>query len=330
MGPVSEYYELALYKLGWTLYKQEFYEEALHRYMALLDYKVSIGYDFDQTHEEDEERRVADTFRVISLSFSNLGGPEVVSEYFAANGNRSYEDRVYRNLGEYYLDKLRYNDAAKTLQVVRRALSVPPRRAALQHARDRDLRDRPASRSSCSSRRRSSRSTYGLQAEYWRHFDSAESPEVLSYLKTNLKDLANHYHAQYQDAELGGGEARELRGGARAGTAQYLDSFPKDAESPPINYQLADLLLENEDFGERGARVRAHGLRICGARASGRGRLRRGLRAPRAAQGGDRASRRRAQARDTVASSLQIRRHVPATTSMLRRFSARPPTTCTT
>ena len=63
--------------------------------MALLDYKVSIGYDFDQTHEEDDERRVADTFRVISLSFSNLGGPEVVSEYFAANGKRSYEDRIY-------------------------------------------------------------------------------------------------------------------------------------------------------------------------------------------------------------------------------------------
>ena len=48
LGAASSYYELALYKLGWTLYKQEFYEEALHRYMALLDYKVSIGYDFDR------------------------------------------------------------------------------------------------------------------------------------------------------------------------------------------------------------------------------------------------------------------------------------------
>jgi outer membrane protein assembly factor BamD (BamD/ComL family) len=31
---------------------------------------------------------------------------------------------------------------------------------------------------------------------------------------------------------------------------QFLYSFPTDAESPHINYQLADLLLENEDFGE--------------------------------------------------------------------------------
>ena len=39
-GARSDFYELALYKLGWSLYKQDFYEEALHRYMALLDYKL--------------------------------------------------------------------------------------------------------------------------------------------------------------------------------------------------------------------------------------------------------------------------------------------------
>ena len=44
-------------------------------------------------------------------------------------------------------------------------------------------------------------STYGLQAEYWRHFTPEESPEVLAYLKANLKDLATHYHAHYQSAQ---------------------------------------------------------------------------------------------------------------------------------
>ena len=60
----------------------ELYDEALHKYMALLDYKVSTGYDFDQKHEKEDERRVADTYRVISLSFSNLGGPDAVRDYF--------------------------------------------------------------------------------------------------------------------------------------------------------------------------------------------------------------------------------------------------------
>ena len=48
MGVHSDFYELSLYKLGWSFYKQEFYEDALHQYMALLDYKSSIRYDFDR------------------------------------------------------------------------------------------------------------------------------------------------------------------------------------------------------------------------------------------------------------------------------------------
>jgi tetratricopeptide (TPR) repeat protein len=46
MGAQSPFYQLALYKLGWTFYKQELYEEALDKYIALLDHKVSVGYDF--------------------------------------------------------------------------------------------------------------------------------------------------------------------------------------------------------------------------------------------------------------------------------------------
>jgi tetratricopeptide (TPR) repeat protein len=143
MGPVSEYYELALYKLGWSLYKQEHVRRALRQYVALLDYKVSIGYDFDAKHEEGDERRISDTFDIISLSFSNNGGPEAVQQFFARNGKRSYEDRVYRNLGEYYLTKLRYHDAAKSYNTFIAQVPAAQALAALQHARDRDLRDRP-------------------------------------------------------------------------------------------------------------------------------------------------------------------------------------------
>ena len=36
----------------------------------------------------------------------------MVGEYYSTYGSRSYEDRIYQNLGEFYFDKLRYNDAA--------------------------------------------------------------------------------------------------------------------------------------------------------------------------------------------------------------------------
>jgi tetratricopeptide (TPR) repeat protein len=248
LGPDSSYHELALYKLGWTLYKQELYEEALHKYMALLDYKVSIGYNFDQTHTEDDERRVADTFRVISLSFSNLGGPTAVPEYFSRFGHRDYEDRVYSNLGEHYLAKLRYDDAAKTYKAF--VALYPFHRAAPRFSmRVVETFTKGGFPKLVLESKKEFATTYGLQAEYWRHFKPEESPEVLSYLKSNLKDLANHYHAQYQNEDLAGEKLANYRE-ALQWYGSYLQSFPKDPDSPPINYQLADLLLENKDFGE--------------------------------------------------------------------------------
>ena len=246
-GTKSSFYELALYKLGWTFYKQDLYEEALHKYMAVLDYKVSIGYDFDQTHAEDDERRVADTYRVISLSFSNLGGPDAVKEYYSNFGKRSYEDRVYSNLGEHYLEKLRYDDAAKTYKTFV-ALNPFHRAAPRFSMRVVDTFTQAGFPQLVLESKRDFASKYGLKAEYWRHFKPEESPEVMAYLKTNLKDLATHYHAEYQSTEAGEKIANYRE--AQRWYGDYLESFPTDADSPPINYQLADLLLENKDFGE--------------------------------------------------------------------------------
>jgi tetratricopeptide (TPR) repeat protein len=248
MGPSSPFYELALYKLGWTFYKQDLYEEALHKYMALLDYKVSIGYDFDQTHEKEEERRVADTYRVISLSFSNLGGPDAVKDYYGTFGKRSYEDRVYNNLGEHYLEKLRYDDAAKTYRTF--IALYPLHRAAPRFSmRVVETFTQAGFPKLVLESKRDFAAQYGLKSEYWRHFEPAESPEVMGFLKTNLKDLATHYHAEYQGTQDANERLASYRE-ARRWYGDYLESFPTDADSPPISYQLADLLLENKDFGE--------------------------------------------------------------------------------
>ena len=248
LGVHSEYYELALYKLGWTFYKQDFYEEALQRYVALLDYKVSIGYDFDQTHDEDDDRRVADTFRVISLSFSNLGGPQAIRELFSTLGSRSYEDRVYSNLGEHYLSKLRYDDAAKTFKAF---VALYPFHHAAPHFSMRVIETftQGGFPKLVLESKREFASQYGLKAEYWRHFKPEESPEVLAYLKANLKDLATHYHAQYQSKEKEDEKTANYREALRW-YGEYLQSFPTDAETPPIHYRLADLLLEHKDFAE--------------------------------------------------------------------------------
>ena len=152
--------------------------------------------------------------------------------------------------------------------------------------------------------------TYGLQADYWRHFAVEESPEVLSYLKSNLKDLANHYHAQYQRAELAEEKPANYRE-ALQWYREFLASFPKDAESPPINLPAGRLAAGRQELRRSGERVRAHGLRLSAARKGVSGRLRRDLCASRESE-----SRRRGTAADHQARRdrelTQVCRRLPA------------------
>jgi tetratricopeptide (TPR) repeat protein len=248
MGVHSQYYELALYKLGWTLYKQELHEEALDQYIALLDYKVSTGYDFDAPDDEADERRVADTYRVISLSFSNLGGAEIVEAYFVAHGGRTYEDQIYSHLGEFYLEKLRYQDAAASYEAF---VALHPFHRASPHFGMRvvEIYEKGGFPKLVLESKKDFATRYGLKSEYWVHFEVSETPEVLAYLKSNLEDLANHYHALYQNPERVEDKPANFAE-ALHWYRQVLASFPDDPETPGIHYQLADLLLENESFGE--------------------------------------------------------------------------------
>jgi TolA-binding protein len=248
MGSGSEYYELALYKLGWTLYKQELHDEALQQYVALLDYKVSIGYDFDQTQNEADQRRVEDTYRVISLCFSSLGGPSAIESYFGAQGQRSYENRIYSQLGDFYLEKRRYHDAAASYQTFVR---LHPLHRVSPHFSMRvvEIYEAGGFPKLVVESKKEFAANYGLRSEYWQHFDVADSPEVLSYLKSNLQDLANHYHALYQDEEQEDEKPANFGEAVRWYSA-FLASFPADEQAPATHHQLADLLLEHEDFGE--------------------------------------------------------------------------------
>ncbi|QWV96931.1 tetratricopeptide repeat protein [Geomonas nitrogeniifigens] len=246
IGPDTSYYELALYKLGWTFYKQELYEEGLHRFIALLDHKVTTGYDFAEAKDDLERKRVDDTFRVVSQSFSYLHGAASAVEYFEKNGKRAYEDRVYSNLGEFYYEKRRYSDAAASYNAF--VGRNPFHRVSPQfHMRVIEIHIAGGFPTLVIEAKKEFAKNYGLKAEYWKHFEPAERPEVLGFLKTNFTDLAHHYHALYQDP----GHAREKEASFQEALhwyEEFLVSFPKESESAAINYQMADLLMENRSF----------------------------------------------------------------------------------
>lgn len=246
IGAGSPYYELALYKLGWTFYKQELYEDSLHRFVALLDYKIRTGYDFENPKDQLEQKRIEDTYQVISLGFSNLGGSEAVTAYFNKYGRRSYEVSVYGNLGEYYLEKRRYSDAAITYKAFVKQNpyhKVSP----LYDTRVIEIYKKGGFPKLVIDANKEYVVNYGLKSPYWNHFDIKAFPEVVGYVKASLKELANHYHALYQEKKFEKDKPENFQEAMRW-YREFLASFPKEVESPAMNFQLAELLLEHKSL----------------------------------------------------------------------------------
>jgi len=246
IGIGSAFYELALYKQGWAYFKQELYEEALKDFIGMLDFKLDEGYELDQIDNKIEKKRIDDTYRVISLSFSYLGGADAIVDFFAQAGPRSYEASVYSHLGEYFLDKRRYNDAAQSYNsfVERNSLhKVAP----YFNIRVIEIYLKGGFPKLVIESKKDFSNTYGLNAEYWSFFDIKEFPVVLTFLKSNLSDLANHYHALYQDKRLYK-KKQENYAEAIHWYRVFFRSFPQDELAPELNYKLAALMLENNDY----------------------------------------------------------------------------------
>ncbi|HHO59309.1 MAG TPA: tetratricopeptide repeat protein, partial [Thiotrichales bacterium] len=246
VGVSSEFYELALYKQGWAFFKQELYEEALTDYIRMLDYKIANGYDLENISSKIEKKRVDDTYRVISLSFSYLGGPPAIVEYFDKYGHRDYEASIYSHLGEYYLVKRRYADAAQSynLFIERNPLS---KESPYFGIRVIEIYKKGGFPKLVVDAKKEFSTTYGLRANYWTFFDINKNPQVLAFLKANLIDLANHYHALYQDRRLRKHKPENYREAIKW-YREYLASFPESTEAPGLNNQLAGLLLEEKDY----------------------------------------------------------------------------------
>lgn len=246
-GESSPFFEQSIYKLGWCYFKQGLFTEGLDSFTTLLDRKLA-----GQTNDVDrlagleraERELVDDTLRVMSLSFSYEDGPRSVAEFYTARGTRQYEDIVYDRLGNLYLEKERYTDAAETFQSFVNSNPIHHQAPAFQ-MRVINTYETGKFPSLVLQGKKDFVDRYNLQGEYWKHHDKNDAAQVLEFLSVTMTDLTRHYHAQAQRTHK-----QEDYEEAAHWYRTWLGSFSDRPEAPGMNFLLAELLDESGNFRE--------------------------------------------------------------------------------
>jgi TolA-binding protein len=248
-GGESRFYEQSLYKLGWSQFKLAWHEDSLDPFFELLDRKLG---DVELRDGEDqlaalsraEQELVQDTFRVLSLSFSYMAGARSIDQYFDKRRQPEYAYVIYMNLGDLYLDKERYVDAAETYGAFVDQDPFHPKAPLLQ-VEVIEAYKRGGFPSLVLDGKKGFVERYGMDGNFWVRNPREQNNAVAAHLKANLTDLAQYYHAQAQE----GGKRSDYREAARW-YRKYLSYFPGEEDTASTNFLLAEILFESQDYAE--------------------------------------------------------------------------------
>lgn len=242
-GDDNPYRERALYMHGWSLFKQGKLEESLESFFGVLDLTIA-GHEGEAELESIEglsradRELVEDTFRVASLSLQNLQGAESIPAYMTTDARRSYEFRVYQQLGELYIRQERVKDAADTLGAFARRHPLHAQAPVLQ-ARVIDIYQQTGFATLALEAKKAYVEHYGVDSEF-RRANPAGWEKAQPLVKAHLSELARHHHAAAQKSKATA-DYQEAVKWYRA----YIASFPNDPEAAQNNFLLAELLFED-------------------------------------------------------------------------------------
>jgi tetratricopeptide (TPR) repeat protein len=248
-GPASAFYEQSLYKHGWSLFKQSQNEESLPSFAGVLDQKLLGGRGGKTAKRPDQLKRadrelVEDTLRVMAITFSYLEGSESLDAFLNKRGDAPYSYLLYSRLGDLYVEKQRFQDAATTYR------AYVARDPNSDHAPNLAMQGIEAYRKGGFTQlvldgKHEYVERYNFGTAFWQGRDRAKYSQVVSELKINLKDVATYFHATAQKSK----KTEDFQEAAKW-YRDYLKSFPDDPDSAATNYLLAETLFESKQFAD--------------------------------------------------------------------------------
>ena len=245
-GDESGYADQALYKLGWALFKQSRGEEGALSFFDLLDRVLAPGGELreQQALSRAERELVDDSLRVLAIAVADLDGSQTLDELLDRRGDPVYVHRLYESLGDLYLEKERYQDAADAYSAFS-ARRPDAQQAPLLQVRAIEAYKQGGFESRVLESKQAFVERYALGTAYWATRTFEDAPAVAAHLERNLEDLAQYHHARAQ----ADGAGADFDAAARWYRA-LLDTFPQRESAAQTRHLLADLLYEGHRYAD--------------------------------------------------------------------------------
>jgi cellulose synthase operon protein C len=245
--PSATFRDRALYMQGWSRFKQGKLEEGLQSFFGVLDGKLAGR--GDEPLEElkglsrGDRELVEDTFRVMSISLTNLQGSETIPTYVTSDVRKGYEHRVYQQLGELYIKQDRVKDAADSFGAFVKRNPMHAQSPVLQ-ARVIDIYEAGGFATLALTAKKEYVSRYGVASEF-RKANPEGWDKAQPLVKTRLSELARHYHASAQKTKSSADYQEAVRW-----YRDIITGFPGEPDTAKNHFLLGELLYEDAKFAE--------------------------------------------------------------------------------
>lgn len=247
--PDSPYFDKALYKIAWTYYRLDRYDEAVASFIGLVDYA-------------DEQKRLTGTsgselrteaiqYVAISLADDNWGGLDKAKSVLEPIENKDYTGEIWKRYGEILYDQTRY---ALAIQILRYTLAKYPTASYNPEAQSKIVKAYEQLRDfdGATAAREELVANYSAGSPWYEaNKDNREAiTEAESLTERSLYTAAIFRHQQAQAHKQAGrlSQAKTQYLAAADAYRGYLERFPKSKNAYDFQFFLAECLYYSDDF----------------------------------------------------------------------------------
>ncbi|MBX5483850.1 MAG: tetratricopeptide repeat protein [Myxococcaceae bacterium] len=246
-------YDKALYKLAWTYYRMDRFDDAVAKFIALIDFYEQKAREKGEEEVGGDLRNEALQYTAISFADDKWGSLAKAQETFARLGGRRYEAEIYRRMGDVYFDQTLHAQAIEAYRLVLQkdplAKDAPQIQQRIVQAYERDRKLGDAFREA-----EQLANMFGEKSAWYQKHK--HDPDVIAaaedLVEKNLYSTAVFHHQQALQYKKDGKfeEAKNAFMVAARSYETYLARFPRAKSAYELEFYLGECLYNSFQFAE--------------------------------------------------------------------------------